>query len=134
MLLQGTDCLHQRTFKISADAHNLARRLHLRRQRPLCRNKFIKRKSRKLDNTIIQCRLKACIRFSRNGIFDFIQRIAQRDLCCNLGYRIAGRLTCQCRRTADTGIYLDDTVFKAGRMQGKLYITAACNLKCADNI
>ena len=128
MLLQRTDRLHQRALEVVTDAHDLSGRLHLGRQRPLCRDKFIKGQSRNLDNTVVKRRFKGCVGLLCDGILDLIQRVAQRNLCGNLCDRIACRLGCQRRGTAHTGIYLDDTVFKAGGMQCKLHITATCDL------
>ena len=134
MLLQRTDCLHEGALEIGADAHNFTGCLHLGGQSSLCGDELIERQSGHLDNTVVQSRFKARIGLAGNGILDFVQCIAQCDLCRNLGNGITGCLTCQCGRTAYTGIYFDDTVFKAGGMQGKLYVTAAGDAQLIDDV
>ena len=134
MLLQRTQCLHQTAFKIGADAHHLAGRLHLRRQGTFCRQELIERKTRHLHHAIVQCRLKARIGLAGHGVFDLIQGIAQRDLGGYLGDGITGRFGSQCRRTAHTRIDLDDTVFKTGGMQRKLYVTSARDAQGTDDV
>ena len=134
MLLQGTDRLHQRPLKVVADAHHFARGLHLRRQSTLRRDKLIERQSRYLHYTVVKGRLKAGVSLARDGVFDLVQRIAERNLCRHLGDRIPGGLTRQRGRTAHTGIHFDHTIFKAGGMQGKLHVTASRNLQLVDDI
>ena len=134
MLFQGTDGLHQRSFKIITDAHYLSGCLHLRGQRSLSSDKLIKGKTGKLHHTVIQRRFKACIGLARNGIFDLIKGIAKGNLGSHLGNGVARCLTCQCRRTAYSWIYFDHTIFKAGRVQRKLYVTASCYIQLIDNI
>ncbi len=90
MLFQGTERLHQGAFKVIADAHYLSGSFHLRGQRTLGCNKFVKRQPWNFYDTIIQHRLKTGISLAGYGIFDFIQRIAHRNFCRHLGNRIAG--------------------------------------------
>ena len=134
MLLQRTDRLHQCSFKVITDTHNLTGGFHLCCQSPLCRNKFIEGQSGNLHHAIVQRRFKGCIRLLRNGVLNLIQCVAQCDLCRHLCNGIAGGLGRQRRRTAHTGIHLNYTVFEAGGMQRKLYITAAGNFQLTDNV
>ena len=134
MLLQRTDRLHQRALKIITNAHHFARGLHLGGQRALCRDKFIERKSRYLYHTIIQRGLKACIGFVGDGVFDFIQGKSQRNLGRHLGNGISGGLGCKRGGAAHTGIHLNHTIFKAGRMQRKLHIAPSGNLQFVNNL
>ena len=134
MLLQRADRLHERSFKIIADAHDLSGRLHLSRQRPLGADELVKRQTRKLYDYIVQHRLKACVSFLRNCILNLIQCIAKGDLCRHLGDRVSCRLGRQSGRTADTRIHLDDTVFKGIRIQRVLHVTSAGNIQLADDI
>ena len=53
MLFQGTDGLHQGSFKAVADAHNLSGSFHLCGQGSFCSNEFIKRKTGQLHHTIV---------------------------------------------------------------------------------
>ena len=134
MLLQRTDSFHKCTFEIMADTHNLTGSFHLSSQCSLGSDEFIKWKSRNFNYTIVKHWLETCICFSCNGIRDFIQCISKRNLRCNFGNRITGSFTCQCRRTAYTRIYFDNTVFEAFRMQCILYVTSTCDTKFCDNI
>ena len=134
MLFQRTDGLHQCTLEVIADTHNLTGSFHLCGQRTFCTDKLIKWQSGNLHNAVVQHRFKTCICLSGNRIGDFIQRIAQRNFCGNFCNRVTGCLTCQCGRTGNTGIYLDNTIFKAVRIQCILYITSAGNTQFCDNI
>ena len=134
MLFQGTDGFHQGPFKIVADAHHLAGGLHLGGQVPLGADKFIKGKAGHLYHAVVQHGLKAGVGFSRNGVFNFIQGIAQGDLGRHLGDGITGSLGRQGGRTAHPGIYLNHAVLKAFGMKGKLHVAAACDFQFADNI
>ena len=134
MLLQGTDGFHQSPLKVITDTHNLSGCFHLCRQSSLCRDEFIKGKARDLYYAVVQHGLKACIGFSGNGILDLIQRITESDLRCYLCDGVSGSLTCQCRRTADTGVYLDYAVLKAFRMKGELHVTASGDLQLGNDV
>ena len=134
MLFQRAQCLHQSTLEIRTDTHNLTGCLHLCCQRSLRTDEFVKWQPRYLYHAIIKCRLKACIGFLRNRIFNLVQCITECNLCRNLRYRVTGRLGSQRRRTAHSRIYLDNTVFKALRMQGKLHVTASGDVELVDNI
>ena len=134
MLLQRADGFHQRTFKVVADTHHLSGCLHLCSQCSLCTDKLIKRKSRKFYDTVVQHWFKACICLLCDRIFDLIQCITKSDLCCNLRDRISCRFGSQRRRTADTRVYLDYTVFKCLRVQSILYVTSTRDIQLTDNI
>ena len=84
MLLQRTDGFHKTALEIITDTHNLTGCLHLCGQGSLCTDEFIKRKTRHLDNAVVQHRLEACHGLSGNGIFNLIQRITNGDLCSSL--------------------------------------------------
>ncbi len=128
MLFERADRLHERPLKVRTDAHDLSCRFHLCRQCPLRRDKFVKRKPWHLDNTVVERRLKACVGLACDGIFDLVERVAECDLCGNLGDRIACRLGCERRGTAHAGIHLDYTVLKTRRVQRKLHIASACDI------
>ena len=95
--LRAANRLHQRHFEARRDRHNLARRLHLRAQLAARTGKFIKRPLRELDHHIIQRGFKAGAGLAGDFVFDFIQRIAERDARGDLGDGIAGRLARQRR-------------------------------------
>ena len=134
MLLQGADCLHKSTFKVMADTHNLTGSFHLSGKSSLSCYKFIKRKSRDLNDTVVKHWLKACVCFSGDGIRNLIQCITKCDLRSNLCNRITGSLTCKGRGTAYTRVNLNNTVFEAVWFQCVLNVTSACNSKLCDNV
>ena len=127
MLFQRADRLHQGALKIRADAHDLTGRLHLRGQGSLRADEFVKRQTGNFHDAVVQHGLKARVGFFRNGIGDLVQCIPQGDFRGNLGNRIAGRLGRKRGRTADTGVYLYNAVFKAFRVQRVLDIAASGN-------
>ena len=134
MLLQGADGLHQRPFKIGANAHHLSGGLHLGGEGSLCGDEFIEGQTGHFHHAVVQRGFKAGIGLARNRVFDLVQGIAQGDLCRHLGDGITGGLTRQCGRTAHTGIHLDDAVFKAGGMQSKLHVAASRDLQLVDDV
>ena len=134
MLLKRTDRFHQRALKVIADTHDLTGCLHLRRQCSLGADEFIKWQTREFDYNIVEHRFKAGICLLGDRILDLIQRVAQRDLCRNLCDRVTCGLGRQSGRTAHSGIYLDNTVFKRIRVQRVLHVTSASDIQFADNI
>ena len=134
MLFQRTDSLHQGTLEVVADTHNLAGSFHLCGQGTFGTDKLIKGQTRDLDYTVVQHGFKAGVGLSGDGIGNLIQGVTQSNLGCNLGDGITGSLGSQCGRTAYTGVDLDNTVFKAVRMQGILYVTAAGDAQLADDV
>ena len=95
MLFQRTDGFHKSTFKVIANAHHFTGSLHLCGQSSLGADKFIERQTWYFYNTIVQHRLKAGISLTCDGIRDLIQGIAQSNLGCHLGNRIACSFRCQ---------------------------------------
>ena len=134
MLLQRADGFHQRPFKIRADAHYFSRCFHLGGQGAFRRNKFIKGQSGNFYHAIVQHGFKAGIGFPGDGIFNFIQRVAQGNFSRHLRNGISGGFACQGGGTADTGIHLNHAVLKAFRVQGILNIASAGNIQFRYNI
>ena len=134
MLLKGTDGFHERSLEIITDTHDLPGRLHLRGQRSLGADELIERKSRQLDDHIVQHRLEAGISLLCDGVLDLIQCVSKSDLRRHLGNGVACRLGSQSGRTAHTRIDFNDTVFKCLRVQGVLHVTSACDVQLTDDI
>ncbi len=134
MLLQGTDCLHKRAFKIVTDAHDLSGCFHLRCQSTFCRYELIEWKSWNFHNAVIDRRLKARIGLFRNRILNLVKRITERNLRCHLGDRVTRCFGSQRRRAAHTGIYFNNTIFETGRMKRKLHVTTARDFQFIDDI
>ena len=60
--------------------------------------------------------------------------IPQRDLSCDPGDRVPGRLRCQRRGTADTRIHFNDDVVAGIRIQGELDVAAAFDAEAPDDL
>ena len=132
--LRAPDRLHDGFLKGLADGHHLAGSLHLSSQISFGVNKFIKGPLGQLDYYIVDGRLKAGVGSAGNGVFNFVQSKTDGDLGRHLGDGIAGGLGGQGGGTGHTGVYLDDRVFKAVRIQGELDIAASLYLQHADDI
>ena len=96
-----------RLFERSSDCHRLADTLHRSGQRRIRTGKLFKRKARDFGYDIVDNRFKTCSG-SGNIVRNLIERKPYRQECRHFGNRIAGRFGCQCGRTADPGIHLDD--------------------------
>ena len=134
MLFQGTDRFHKSALKIAADAHDFSGCLHLGGQSSLGRNKFIERQTGNFYHAVIQHRFKVCVGFSCNCIWNLIQGIAQSDLGRHLCNGISCRFAGKSRRTADTGIHLDNAVLEAVRVEGILHVAASGDAQLRNNI
>ena len=80
---------HYSLLKACADAHYLARCLHLRTKLTLCINELIKRPLGQLAHDVVDSRLVAGIGLARNGILDLVKCKADSYLRCYLCDRIA---------------------------------------------
>ena len=124
---------HQRRFKTCADCHDLAGGFHLSAELPADSRKLVKRPFRKFDHHIVQRRLKAGAGFARDVVPDFVQRVAERDLCGDLGNRISGCLACKRRGARNARVDLDDCVFEGIRVQSKLAVAPAYDSERRDD-
>ena len=130
---QGTDSFEESAFKVAVDAHDLARGLHLRAERMVSVDEFIKRPAREFDDAVVEGRLEAGFRLLCDSIRDFIERVADGDFCGDFRDRIARSLRSEGRRTADTRVDFDDVVAVAVRVEGILRVAAAFDAELADN-
>lgn len=83
-----------RLFESPTNAHHLTDTLHAATKQPANTVEFFEIPSRDLDHNIIKTRLKARTRDFRHRVFNFIQRNAETQLCCNEGERITCGLGC----------------------------------------
>ena len=134
VLLEGTDGLHEAALEVVCNRHHLTGRLHLGAESVLCGDELIERKTRHLDNTVVEHRLEGCVGLTGNGILDLVEGVAQCDLCGYLRDRVTGRLRCEGGGSGYTRVYLDDAVLEALRIQGILYVTAAGDTELGDNV
>ena len=120
-------------FEGAADGHHLAHRFHARTQLAVYAAKLAQVPTGYLAHHIIERRLEESARCFRHGVFQFEQAVAQTELGSHKSQRIAGGLRRQSRRTAQTGVHLDDAiVFRVG-VEGILHVTLAHNADMAHN-
>ncbi|MNV43974.1 hypothetical protein D3C71_1357120 [compost metagenome] len=129
-----TDRLVDRFLECTADRHNLAGCFHLCAELAVGVDELVERPARNFADDIIQRRFEAGIGLTRYRVDDFIQRVAERDLGRHLGDRIAGRFGGQRRGAADTGIYFDNIVLVALRIERELHIAAPLDVQSADDL
>ncbi len=134
MLLQGTDGLHEAALEALGNGHYLAGGLHLGAQEMLCGNELVEGQTRHLHHAVIQHGLEGGVGLAGHGILDLVQCVAQGDLGRYLGNGIAGGLGGQGGGTGYSGIYLDDAVLEAVRIQSVLHIAAAGDAELGDDV
>ena len=109
----------QRLLEGAANRHDLADRLHLRRQRVIGLRKFFEGETWHFGDNVVDRRLERGGRLATGDVIrQLIQRVADRQLGGNLGDRKTGGLGGQRRRTRDARIHLDDdhpTVLRVDR-------------------
>ncbi len=88
--LCAADGFHDGFLKGGADGHNFAGGFHLCAKSPLGVDEFVKRPFREFDDHIVQSRLEAGAGLAGDGVFNFTERIADGNLCGDLGNRVAG--------------------------------------------
>ena len=107
LALEPAPGLHERLEERAADAHRLADRLHLRAERPVGARELLEREARELDDDVVERRLEARRRRSRQVVRDLVERVADRELRRDLRDRIARRLRRERRRARDARVHLD---------------------------
>ena len=116
------------------DGHHLARGLHLGAQAAAGALEFVKGPLGKLDYHVVQGGLETGAGLAGDVVQDLVQGIAQGDAGGDLGDGIAAGLAGQGRGAAHPGIDLDDRVFKAVGVQGKLAVAAAHDADGLDHL
>ena len=134
MLLEGADGLHEAALEVVRDRHHLTGCLHLGTEGVLCSDELIERKTRHLDDAVVEHRLEGCVGLTGNGVLDLIEGVAQCDLRGYLRDRVTGCLRCEGGGSGYTRVYLDDAVLEALRIQGILYVTAAGDTELGDDV
>ena len=99
--------LAKRLDEGSPDAHRLADRLHLRPERRVGPRELLEGKTRELDDDVVQRRFEA--RRGRAGeiVRNLVQGVADGELRCHLGDRVARRFRREGGRSRDARIHLD---------------------------
>ena len=132
--LAAANGLHQRALKAVVDGHDFAGRLHLGAEGVVRVDELVERPARELDDAVVERRLEARLGLAGNSVRDFVQTIADRDLCRYLCDRVAGRLGSQCGGTGNTRVYLDDRIFKGFRIERVLHVAAALDAQLGDDV
>ena len=70
--------LPERLAEVAPDAHRLADRLHLRRQRAVGARELLEREARRLDDDVVDRRLERGRRRARDVVRDLVERVADR--------------------------------------------------------
>ena len=109
----------------AADAHRLADRLHLRRQRLVGAGELLEREARSLDDDVVDRRLERGRRRARDVVGDLVQRVADREPGGDLRDRVARRLGRQRGRAGDARVHLDHDDLAALAVDRELHVGAA---------
>ena len=116
----------QRLLEISADGHDFANRLHLRREAVVRPGELLEGEPGNLGNDIVDRRFERGRRqATRDVVLQLVQRVPDGKLGRHLGNRETGRLGCQCRGTRHARIHLDDEHTPCVRADRKLHVGAA---------
>ena len=97
-------------FEGTSDGHDFTYRFHAGAQFAVYAVELTQVPARNLTYAVVQCRFeegRSCFSYR---VLQVEQSVAQSQLSCNESQRITCSLRCQCRRTAQTGIYLDYAV------------------------
>ena len=124
-LLERTERFLHRLGKGSADGHDLTDRLHRRAEHPAGARELLKRPTRNLGDDIIDRRFEAGRGLLSDVVGDLVERVADRELGCDLGDREAGGLRRKGRGAAHTRIHFDDDLTAGPRVDRPLDVRAA---------
>ena len=123
---QSPQCLLHRFLEGTTDGHHLADRLHLRRQPGVGLREFLEIESRYLGHDVVDTRLERGGGASAsNFVFEFVERVADRQFGGYLGDGKTGGLRRQRRGARNARIHLDDHHASVRRTDGELDIGAA---------
>ena len=117
--------LLQRLLERAANGHHLADRFHLRSQLPVNAGELLKRPAGDLDHHIVDGRFERRHRLLRDVISEFIQPIADRQLCRQFCDWESGRLGCQRAGTGDARVHFNHHYPPRIRIDCKLNVAAA---------
>ena len=101
--------------EVAADAHRLAHRLHLRRQRPVGARELLEREARRLHDDVVDRRLERGRRRAGDVVRDLVERVADGEAGRDLRDRVARRLRRERRAARDARVHLDHDELAASR-------------------
>ena len=128
---QRPHALQHAFFEIGADPHDLARSFHLRAEGVWRIRKFIKGKTRKLCDDIVQ---RGFHGGGPSGNGNLFQSHSHGNFRGDPSDRISGCFGSQGRRTGNSGVHFDQIVLAGIGIQGKLDIAAAFNFQLPDDL
>ena len=129
--LERADGLEEALLKIGADAHDLARGLHLRAEGVGRVGELVEGEARELRHDVVEARLDGG-GAARDR--DLLQRHAERDLRGDAGDRIAAGLGGEGRGAGHAGVDLNEEILAAGGIERELHVAAALDLQLADDL
>jgi len=128
--LERAHRLQQALLDRPADRHDLAGRLHLRRQLVRRGRELVEREARHLRDDVVERRLEAR---GRVRDLNLVERHADRDLRRNARDRVAARLRGERGRARHARVDLDHVVVERVRVERELHVAAALDLQRADD-
>ena len=126
------DSLHQGHLEGGTDGHDFAGGLHLGSQTAVGVYEFIKGPAGKLYHQV-NGGFEAGHGRAGYVVGDFVQIVPDGNLGSHLGDGIPGCLGSKGGRTGHTGVYFDNGILKAVRIQSKLHVAAAGDLQFFDD-
>ena len=118
----------------AADGHHLAHRLHRRAKLALHTVELGEVPAGYFYHHVVEGRLEEGTRGLRHRVLQFEEAVAQSQLGGDECQGIARSLRGQCRRTAQTGIHLDDAIVLAVGVEGILHVTLTDDADVTDNL
>ena len=123
--LQGADGLLERLLEGSTDRHCLSDALHLAGQGGVGQRELLESEAGDFHHTVVDRRLEAGGRCLGDVVLKFVESVADGELGCDLGNRIACGLGGEGRGARDARIHLDDDLASILGVHCKLDVRAS---------
>ena len=117
---QGAQCFLHGFFEGSPDGHSLPHALHLRGEHGIRLRKFLESESWNFDHAVVDGRLEAGRRLSRDIVAQLVERVTDGQFRRDFGDWKSGGLRGERRRPRDPWIHLDDNHAPSLRAHRKL--------------
>ena len=129
--LERAHTLEKCLLEIRADAHDLARRLHLSSELIGCGRELIEGESGELRDDVVELGLECCVSVCD---LDLLKCHTDCDLSSNARDRVARCLGCERGGTRNAGVDLDEIVLGRVGVECELYVTASLDLELLDEL
>src|SRR5262245_56010099 len=123
--LQRAQAFLQAFLERAPDGHCFADAFHLRGERGVSLREFLEGKSRNLGDDVINGRLEARRRFTRDVVFDFVEQVADGEFGSDFSDGESGGLGCERGAAAHARVHFDDDHAAIVRVDSELYVRAA---------